>query len=194
MEIWEVDKLILFLVFFVPGFVSLKVYDLLIPGEQRDFSKSLFEVIAYSALNYAVLSWLIVWIYSENFYQTHRVWFFVFVVLIMFAFPTAWPVFYTQLWKWKSISKFIIHPFKKPWDYVFSKGEPYWVIIHLKNGRKIGGKFDSKSFASSFPAEEQIYLEEVWELDEKEKFRKPILRSAGMIVFSNEILAIELFR
>ena len=30
----------LFLVFFVPGFISLKVYDLFIPSERRDFSKS----------------------------------------------------------------------------------------------------------------------------------------------------------
>ncbi len=37
MNIWEADKLVLFLIFFIPGFVSIKVYDLLIPGEQRDF-------------------------------------------------------------------------------------------------------------------------------------------------------------
>ena len=60
MNIWEADKLVLFLIFFIPGFVSIKVYDLLIPGEQRDFSKSILEVIGYSALNYGALSWFII--------------------------------------------------------------------------------------------------------------------------------------
>ena len=54
----------------------------------------------------------------------------------------------------------------KPWDYVFSRRQAYWVIVHLRDGRKIGGRFDRKSFASSYPADEQIYIEEVWRLDE----------------------------
>ena len=44
----------LFLIFFIPGFITLKVYDLLIPGEPRDFSKSLFDAIAYSSLNFRI--------------------------------------------------------------------------------------------------------------------------------------------
>jgi hypothetical protein len=47
--------LALFLVFFVPGFLSLKVYDLLVPGERRDFSRAAFDAVAYSALNFGVL-------------------------------------------------------------------------------------------------------------------------------------------
>lgn len=74
MEIWEVDKLVLFLVFFIPGFVSLKVYDLFIPGEQRDFSKSVFEVVAYSALNFASVSWLIIWLISKDISESYRWW------------------------------------------------------------------------------------------------------------------------
>lgn len=194
MDIWQTDKLILFLIFFIPGFVSLKIYDLLIPGQQRDFSKSLVEVVGYSALNYAALSWLIIWLYSGNFYQEKRVWFIVSVVFIVLIVPAVWPVLFTRLWKWRPIARYIVHPIKKPWDYIFGKREPYWVIVHLKDGRKIGGKFGEESFASSFPAEEQIYMEEVWELDEEGKFKIPIERSAGIIVLADEISSIELFK
>jgi hypothetical protein len=45
--------LALFLIFFVPGFISLKVYDLLIPSEARDFTKSVFDAIAYSTLSFS---------------------------------------------------------------------------------------------------------------------------------------------
>jgi hypothetical protein len=191
MEIWEVDKLVLFLVFFIPGFVSLKVYDLFIPVEQRDFSKSVFEVVAYSALNFAALSWLIIWLISKDFSEGYRWWYYLVVVLVMLVFPTLWALIFVRFRKWKFLTKFILHPFKKPWDYVFGKRESYWVIVHLKDGRMIGGMFGEQSFASSFPAEEQIYLEEVWVLDKNGKFKKPIERSAGIIVLSSEILAIE---
>ncbi len=193
MNLWEVDRLVLFLVFFIPGFVSIKIYDLIIPGESRDFSKSLAEAVGYSALNYAFFSWLIVWLYSSNLFEKSKAWFFVTVFVIMLVAPAIWPVLFTRLWKWGKIAKHFIHPIKKPWDYVFSQGQDYWIIIHLKDGRKIGGRFQGESFASSFPAEEQIYLEEVWKLDAGGRFQEPVERSAGIIVQPDEILAVELF-
>ena len=36
MDIRNVDKLTLFLVFFLPGFISMKVYDLMVPGEPNE--------------------------------------------------------------------------------------------------------------------------------------------------------------
>ncbi|MFQ5636489.1 MAG: DUF6338 family protein [bacterium] len=100
---------------------------------QRDFSKSLYEVIGNSALNYAALSWLIIWLYSGNFYQENRNGFIVSVVFIVFIVPALWPILFTRLWKWSQIAKHITHSIKKPWDYVFGKGELYWMIVHLKD-------------------------------------------------------------
>jgi hypothetical protein len=40
MDIWNADKLTLLLVFFLPGFISIKVYDLMAPGEPRLFKVS----------------------------------------------------------------------------------------------------------------------------------------------------------
>ena len=59
MDIWSAGKLALFLIFFLPGFISMKIYDLLVPGEPRDFTKSLLEAISYSTLNFAALFWLL---------------------------------------------------------------------------------------------------------------------------------------
>ena len=61
MNITNISDFLLFLIIFLPGFISLKIYDLLVPSAPRDFSKSFFEVIAYSALNYGFFSWLILW-------------------------------------------------------------------------------------------------------------------------------------
>ena len=193
MDIWQIDRLALFLVFSIPGFVSMKVYDLLIPGERRDFSKSLLEVIGYSALNLALLSWLIILIHSKGFYDRHQPLYFGSLFLILFVFPALWPFVYRKVSSWSFVSKQIIHPIEKPWDYVFGKRQCFWVIVHLKDKRKIGGRYSTSSFASSYPAKEQIYLEEVWELGEKGNFVKPIERSKGIVILGDEIMAIELF-
>jgi len=193
MNIWQIDKLILFLIFFVPGFISIKVYSLLVAGEKRDFSKDFLEVVGYSSLNFAALSWLIILIHSADFYTHHKVWYVIFLFVILFIVPLLWPFLFVKIVTWKPIAKYIVHPIQKPWDYVFSKKKSFWVIVHLKDGKKIGGRFDMNSFASSYPSEEQIYLEEVWELNDKGAFVKAIERSKGIIILGKDILAIELF-
>jgi Family of unknown function (DUF6338) len=57
MDIWEADKLVLFFAFVVPGFVSLKTYELLFPSAARETSALLIDAIAYSCINYAILIW-----------------------------------------------------------------------------------------------------------------------------------------
>lgn len=194
MDIWQTDKLVLFLIFFIPGFISVKIYDLLVPSAERDFSKSLFEVIGYSCLNFAALSWLIILIHSGNFHNEHKIQYFMLLFCIIFIVPVLWPFAFLKLSSCKIIAKHILHPIRKPWDYVFGKKESSWIIVHLKDGRRIGGKFDTSSFASSYPAEEQIYLEEVWHLNEKGEFIKPIERSKGIIILGGEVLSVEFFK
>jgi len=48
------EQLALTLVFVVPGFVALRVYDLFVPGQFRDSGKSLLDAVSYSMLNLAV--------------------------------------------------------------------------------------------------------------------------------------------
>ena len=194
MNIWEIDKLILFLYFFVPGFISIKVYDLIIPSERRDFSKSILEAVAFSAINFAALAWLLNIIYAQEFYENYNVWFYVFLTFILFIAPIIWPVILLNIRKISFIAKYTLHPIEKPWDYVFYKKEAYWIIIHLKNGTRIGGRFDNNSFASSSPSREQIYIEEVWNIDEDGKFIKPIERSKGFLILGEEILGLEFFQ
>ena len=113
--------------------------------------------------------------------------------LFIIIFPILWSVLFAKLPNYKFINQYIRHPSPKPWDVLFSKREPYWVIVHLKNGKKIGGLYDVNSLSSSDPAEEQIYLEEVWKLDDNGGFDKRVDRTKGMIILDEEISCIELF-
>ncbi|MCO5384185.1 MAG: DUF6338 family protein [Methanosarcina barkeri] len=193
---WQPDNLFSFIVFFIPGFIALKIYDLKVPSERRDFSKSFIDAIVYSGINYLILYYpLMSFIDTPIFYQEHKV-----IVLICFIFviliiPVLWPILYLKIRRWKPISSRIQipHPFLRPWDFLFDKGKPLWIIVHLKDGRLTGGPFQGDSFASTYPAEEQIYLEKVWKLDENGNFLEPLERSKGIIILKDEIAAIQFF-
>lgn len=194
MNPFDSDTLRLIVIFFVPGFISMKVYDLLVPSSRRDFSKSLMEAISFSCINFALTYWAIVAIHTNGFVSDHPFWYYVASVLILFVAPILWPIGYLKIMSLQFFSERTIHPVPKPWDYVFSKGESMWVIIHMKDGRRIGGRYDAHSFASSFPAEEQIYIEEVWCLDEHGRFKDAIEGSRGLIVSRPDFEAIEFFQ
>ncbi|WEH90988.1 DUF6338 family protein (plasmid) [Acinetobacter soli] len=93
MEIFESSKLILFIIFAIPGFISIKVYSLLCPNSDKDSTKLIIDAITYSCLNYALLGPLIYmmifskkWEFVCSFFTIS---FYAFVMLIFPAF-LAW--------------------------------------------------------------------------------------------------------
>jgi hypothetical protein len=209
-DVWNLNSIALLLVFFVPGFITLWVYDFFTAAPRRDWSQSVLEVVAYSLLNYLALSWVSIflnpgglslysWISlianSDAFYNTYGpVVYYAFFVLALFILPVVWVFVIIRLRASSYFHKYVNMAIPKPWDYMFGKRVPYWVILHLKDGSKIGGKFDkaSDSFASSYPASEQIYLGEVWKLDENGKFVEKA-QNGGLLIFGEQIYAVEFF-
>lgn len=63
----------------------------------------------------------------------------------------------------------------------------------MKNGSNIAGVYSVKSFTSAFPHKQDIYLEELWQLDNNQKFLTKIPRSAGLWISADEISSIEFF-
>ena len=195
MNIWEADKLVLFIAFVIPGFISLKAYSMLVPSEQKDSGGKLIDAIAYSCINYALLSPLILYVESNNVLQDSPNWRLLYVCFVLFIFPVTLSVLWLLIRRTRYILKIAPHPILKPWDYLFSKRESYWIKVTLKSGEVIGGKYHDKSFASSFPAQEQIYLEESWIIDKEDGgFKRPKNRSEGVMVMSEELAYVELFK
>jgi len=194
MNIGEIDKVFLFIVLVLPGFISIKVYDLIVAGDKRDFSKAIVESIAYSVLNFAALSWLIIIVSSATFSKEHDFIYWISIVLIFIVFPAIWPFMFIWVSNFKIFKKHLLNPINQPWDKVFSKRESYWVIVHLKNGKNIRGKFAMSSSASAYPKERQIYLEEVWTPGKNGGFGKKVNRTKGVILFESEISHVEFYK
>lgn len=191
MDIWEVDKLLLFIAFVIPGFLSIKFYQLIFPGTVRSASDQLIDAIAYSCINYALLFWAVLYVEGSDLVTVHPWLYYLFYVFVLFVSPFL----LVLSWKWlRTHERFkgsAPHPTAKPWDYVFEKSKPYWIVIYLKSGKKVGGKYSGKSFASSYPVEEQIYLEEAWILTDEGILDRPIKGTAGVLVMASEISYLE---
>jgi hypothetical protein len=67
------------------------------------------------------------------------------------------------------------------------------MLIHLNNGKMIGGLYGTDSFASSYPEKEDLYLQEIWKIDSEGKKKKKIIGSKGLLVNHESIEFIEFF-
>ncbi|MES9863557.1 MAG: DUF6338 family protein [Candidatus Thiodiazotropha sp. LLP2] len=191
MNIWDIDKAFLFIVLVLPGFISLKVYDLIVAGDKRDFSKSIVESIAFSVLNFATLSWLVIVIIQPDFAKDHAFLYWASLFVIFIAAPAIWPFVYIRISKLIIFKKHLLTPINQPWDKVFSKRESYWITVYLKNGKVIKGKYGLNSNASAYPKERQIYIQELWSNGENGGFGNKVKRTKGALIFEDEISYIE---
>lgn len=58
----------------------------------------------------------------------------------------------------------VIHPMPTAWDRAFSRLQERWVIITLKDGRKVAGLYGQSSVASSDPDARDLYVEKIYDL------------------------------
>lgn len=190
MDIWSADKLVLFIAFVIPGFISIKCYQLFHPGVVRNAADQVVDAIAYSCINYALFLWLIFAVEKSALRTVHPTLYGLFYVMVLLVGPVIWAIIWKWMRSWQVFQKNAPHPTAKPWDFVFQQRKPYWVIVHLKEGGMIGGLYSDRSFASSAPAEEQIYLEQEWVVEEG-GLTRAVESSAGVLISGSEIAHIE---
>lgn len=194
MEIKDSQDIIFFILFFVPGFIMLKVYGLLVAREKFDFSSGLFEAIAFSCINYAICSPLILFMFKGEWLTNYFTLFILTVFFVILIFPIVLVRFYVKILnsKWAAKNKMLdVH--KSAWDFFFSSGKTKWIIVTLKSGSQIGGRYEDGSFASSFPNKD-IYISEAWVLKKDSlAFDRIIDRTSGILILESEISYIHFF-
>jgi len=75
------------------------------------------------------------------------------------------------------------------WDKAFSDRAPCWIIVHLEDGTKVRGEFDSLSVASSTPAERDFYINKVYDYVDEEWVASD--RENSVLLTASSILYIE---
>ena len=166
-----------------PGFISMKIWGLIHPSRKIQISECLIEAIIFSSFNYIATIWWLPPLVSDWIYYG----------MTMIVLPVLWPILLKWILNLKFLKKKTISLIPKSWDYFFSKKECCFMLVHLNNGRIIGGLYGPGSFASSYPEKEDLYLQEVWKIGEEGKFIEKIPGSKGVLVNYDSIEYIEFF-
>ncbi len=192
-ELLKADNLSMFLYFVVPGFVAMKVYDLIVPSDRRNFRESLIEVVSFSMFNLAFTFWIIAEINKPEFRSNNSVLYYVATFLVVSVVPAGLAIATHKVLASRFLRGRMLHPTPTGWDYFFAKGESCWILFHLKSGAKLGGLYGENSFASSFPNEQEVYIQEIWRVDEQGRFVEKVQGTAGTVIKREECTLIELF-
>lgn len=194
MEIFESSKLILFIIFAIPGFISIKTYSLLCPNQEKDSTKLIIDAITYSCLNYALLGPLIyMMIFSKKWEFICSFFTISFYSFVMLVFPAFLAWGWLKLRNMEFFKKNAPHPTLRAWDYIFSKRKQYYILVTLSDGKKLAGEYSENSFTSSFPEEPQIYLEKTWKVSADGGFEREHDQTEGILILSKDIQSIEFF-
>ena len=81
-----------------------------------------------------------------------------------------------------------IHPTPSAWDWTFSDLNEQYILVKLKNGSMFGGFLGADSFISSDPDERDLYIEEIFEIDEENNW---VTNCHGVYLTGRDISSIE---
>ena len=172
-------SLLQFILFALPGFVSMRVYALLEPSDKTLLKDNLLEAVVFGVINVALLWPAFRLLLSAQ--PIHPLAEYTLVIVVLFVGPAIWPFAVQRLARVLSNRGLILRQTKTAWDAFFRQRQECWVIINLKNGDKIGGYFGPSSFATLHPTSGHLYVEELWRINDQGEFDGPVAGTMGAV-------------
>jgi len=213
-NILKPETLTLFLYFVVPGFITLQIYDVIVPSERRNFGESLIQLVSYSLITRGLLFWafpIVDAIGMPSFrsanipaYAAYIIVNGIFILLAFVVMPMllALSVYALRVSGRRPINAVmrklhlhaaVLDPAPTAWDKFFNIDEPCIIAFHTKDEGVIWGGFSTNSFASAHPAPNQVYVEQVLIVDPTTRQYKRVANSKGAIINLEECHYIEMF-
>ena len=187
------ETLALFLMFAVPGIIALYI--------RAQFLTGRLPAIAEGSIAYVILSLVyqgIVYPFARPLYAStdYNIWYWIGWFSILFVAPSILGLLLglniRKGWLKRLVNKLgfsTIHPIHSAWDWHFSKCEECWVIVVLKDGTKWYGWMGINSFMSSDSSERDIFIEEVYQMNEEGSPWGP--RNSKVWIAQGEIQSLE---
>lgn len=190
-ELKEID---LFLIAFglLPGFVSMQVFALLQPSESTRLKDNVLEAISFGVFNLIAVSALLSLGGIGPFQPLNPQDYAVAMGALLLG-SLAWPIALYKALAILASRGVILRRARNAWDDYFQRKQPCWIVVHLKDGRKIGGWFGSNSYASVYPHSGHLYIESLWRLDDEGRFIEEVAGSKGIVLRPDDYMMIELF-
>jgi uncharacterized protein DUF6338 len=183
---------------FVPGFVFDAVLSKFVPRHASTMREAfLLRLFTASAFNYAVCSPIIYLLITHAIFADSppsQAWTWlgiIFLVPIILAVIVASASQRGLLaWVANILRLRSINPIPTGWDWIFSRTEPCFVLVTLRDGATIAGYFGPESMASSDRDRKDLYLEKVYEIPATGRWQ-PVERSKGIYIDGSQIAFIE---
>ena len=83
----------------------------------------------------------------------------------------------------------LVHAIPTAWDWKFGNMDEQWVLVTLKDDTRFVGFCGQGSFISSDPTERDIYIEQVYDIDDENNWSWPGRK--GVLIAPGEIRTIE---
>lgn len=199
-----IEALIIIALVLSPGFVFARIASGVIafarePGDLR----FLLPTITCGTFVHIVLSWWTVRIadvYRDDALGDHPFQVVSWGFVLVFAAPALLGVGIGQVANLRVVNRWLdviglgyIDRMPSAWDYMIRSDRPGFTKVHLKDGRCIGGVFFDRSFASTTPGRADIFLEELWQLDDTGGFVAPLPDTQGVWIAHDAMESVELY-
>ena len=164
--------------FVLPGYLSWSVWRILFPVRTTRVADSLIAIIMVGLINSILIGWVIPEVRTLD----SLIWQVAAFAGVYLIAPVLWPLVIRELLQIPFVRQRIVHPIPKAWDYFFGLHVPCFVLARLKNGALLGGVMGSQSFASSYPSDEDLYLEQLWRVTDQGQFVSPLPDTKGALI------------
>lgn len=185
----KLEYILAFSTFIVPGFIIMKIIRLKVPNKEFLLKDVIFEAFAYSLINIAFLGW-IPYFLLKNGYEICAI---IAFILILTICPVILALLYVKFINSKLFRDRFNIQIPTAWDWYFSQRPICLVRIYLKDGNEIIGYFGESSYATSFPNDGNIYLEQVYVKNEKNELIASE-GSSGILISKDSYSLIEFYK
>ncbi len=179
--------------FLLPGFIIHGTIKLFNPLPQENIFQTTLRNLLYSILCVSICSILILPIVADGLqnFDILLVLAILIIASIILGFILAWFRKRTLIrWLFSKLNLMVFHPDPTSWDYVFNhiKDERI-IVVTLKNGDIIKGRYSNKSFTSTEPLERDIFLEKCLIYNQKE-----CNNNEGILIKADVVQTVQFFK
>ncbi|HEX9465537.1 MAG TPA: DUF6338 family protein [Alphaproteobacteria bacterium] len=202
MKLEDVPNLYFVVSVFVPGFIYHGILSNLVPLREHGTKELiLLRLLTATAFNYAVCSPLIYLLVTGDLFADAPGWRAIAWMAIIFVVPIGIALVSAAVaqhdgvgWLLKWLRLRSINPVPTGWDWIFSRTEPCFVLVTLRNRTQIAGYFGENSMASSDPVRRDLYLERLYTIPPGNQPWQTVHNSLGMYIAASDISFIEFKR
>lgn len=198
-DIWY--NIILAIIFIIPGFIVIGVIERIIPKGKKEYNFKLLDFFIYSFINALLWSIPIYSIYNNlNWWIKNYFLLWIVVIIITIISPITISLIIICINKYECLRKIceyfkinLIESEPSAWDYKFSNMEAEWIIVTLTDDSTVAGFMGSLSCASSSDNERDLYINEVYEIDENNNWNI-VENTDGILIKEQNIKYIEFIK